>query len=304
MEPSEPAIEGRKYSWRQRLRYRGGETMLRAPFVWWRHRGLRPADVFIATYPRSGYTWLRFLLFDILTGRSAQFREVDASIPYISRQAGARPMLPGEGRLLATHETYRREYSRAIYMVRDVRDVAVSEFLREQAKGLVTDVDDYLAKFLAGKKRHGSWADHVSSWLDSGIGNSGNLLLLRYEDLHREPEDTLRRTVDFLSVKVRPDSIPRAIADNTIERMRAKEDAANTTIRGKGEDGRFVRNGGIGQWMTHLTERQVRCMEICTEAVLQRMGYPFLSSLEESKANNEAAAAPAEKNAAQVATGA
>ena len=278
--------------------------MFRAPFVWWRHRGLRPSDVFIATYPRSGYTWLRFLLFDILTGRSAQFREVDTAIPYISRQAGALPMLPGEGRLLATHETYRREYRRAIYMVRDVRDVAVSEFLREQAKGLVTDVDAYLAKFLAGKKRHGSWADHVSSWLDSGIASSGNLLLLRYEDLHREPEDTLRRTVDFLGVKVRSDSIPRAIADNTIERMRAKEDAANTTVRGKGEDGRFVRKGAIGQWTTQLTERQVRCMEICTEAVLQRMGYPFLSSLEESKANNEVVAAPAEKNAAPAATGA
>ncbi|MEX2446142.1 MAG: hypothetical protein WD734_02295, partial [Dehalococcoidia bacterium] len=45
----------------------------RSPLRWllkiqWDHRGLRPADVFVASYPRSGSSWLRFLLYEMTAG--------------------------------------------------------------------------------------------------------------------------------------------------------------------------------------------------------------------------------------------
>src|SRR5690349_7136880 len=51
----------------RQIRYRAAKSRLRAPFVWLRHRGLDPQDTFVASYPRSGSTWLCFLLFEILT---------------------------------------------------------------------------------------------------------------------------------------------------------------------------------------------------------------------------------------------
>jgi hypothetical protein len=261
------------FSWRKRLRYRSGETLFRTPIIWWRHRGLLHSDVFLATYPRSGYTWLRFLLFDAITGKRSEFQEVNVAMPYVARHRQAWPMLPQGGRIIATHETYRREYKRAIYMVRDVRDVAVSEYLRERAKGLVGNVDDYLGDFLEGRKRHGSWARHLSSWLDSETARKGDLLVLRYEDLHTRPLEILQKATAFLGLKVLSSSIQRAIEDNTIERMRVKEDVSGVTFQGGGEDGRFVRKGSIGGWRDRLTRDQILRIEAHAGAALERMGY-------------------------------
>ena len=265
------------FSLRRRLRYRGGETALRAPFIWWRHRGLRPSDVFIGAYPRSGYTWLRFLLFEIITGRSSQFREVDVAIPYVARHAGAAVLLPNNGRLIATHETYRREYKRAIYLARDVRDVAVSEFLRERAKGLVENFDQYLARFLAGEKRHGTWSDHVSSWLDSKTASEGKLHVIKYEDLHQRPVETIEGMIKFLGIEANRERITAALAANTVDQMRTKEDVSGVTFKGKGDDGRFVRKGTVAGWRDRLTKAQAESIETHSQAGLLRMGYPLSS---------------------------
>lgn len=261
------------FSLTRRLRYRGGETALRAPFIWWRHRGLRPSDVFIAAYPRSGYTWLRFLLFEIITGRSSQFREVDIAIPYVARHARAAVLLPNRGRLIATHETYRREYKRAIYLARDVRDVAVSEFLRERAKGLVENFDQYLTKFLAGEKRHGSWAGHLSSWLDSKAAQEGKLHVIKYEDLHQRPIETLEAVTRFLGVETDRRRIAASVAGNTVEQMRVKEDVSGVTFKGSDDDGRFVRKGAVAGWRERLTQAQAESIEVHTQSALLRMGY-------------------------------
>lgn len=279
---SKTAVAAERFSLRRRLRYRSGETSLRAPFVWWRHRGLNPNDVFIAAYPRSGYTWLRFLLFEIITGCSSQFRELDVAIPYVARHAQAAVLLPNSGRLIATHETYRREYKRAIYLVRDVRDVAVSEFLRERAKGLVDSFDQYLTKFLAGEKRHGSWAGHLSSWLDSEIAGEGKLHVVRYEDLHQRPIETLEAVTKFLGVEADRERITTALAGNTVEQMRTKEDISGVTFKGKGDDGRFVRKGMVAGWRDRLTNEQVEAIEVHSQAALLRMGYPISSRLQVS----------------------
>jgi hypothetical protein len=265
------------FSLRRRLRYRGGETSLRAPFIWWRHRGLSANDVLIAAYPRSGYTWLRFLLFEIITGRSSQFRELDVAIPYVARHAQATVLLPNNGRLIATHETHRRENKRAIYLVRDARDVAVSEFLREQAKGLVGNIDQYLAQFLAGEKRHGSWAGHLSSWLDSEIAREGKLHVIKYEDLHQRPIETLEAVTKFLGVEADRERIAAALVGNTVEQMRTKEDTSGVTFKGKGDDGRFVRKGMVAGWRDRLTNAQVEAIEMHAQSGLLRMGYEVSS---------------------------
>ncbi|HKS75489.1 MAG TPA: hypothetical protein VJQ82_19930, partial [Terriglobales bacterium] len=57
-------------SFRQ-IRYGVAKSKLRAPLVWLRHRGLGPRDTFVASYPRSGSTWLRFQLFELLTRRES-----------------------------------------------------------------------------------------------------------------------------------------------------------------------------------------------------------------------------------------
>ena len=257
---------------------------MRAPIIWWRHRGVTPADVFVGSYPRSGYTWLRFMIYGATTGECADFRRVNDELRYVGEHARGRGLLPGRGRLISTHEVYRPEYKRAIYVVRDIRSVVVSEFLREHAKGMVTSFDEYLAKLLSGGKRHGTWPEHVASWLNSETARRGDLLVLRYEDMRRQPEKTLAEAMTFLKLRRSSEEIRRAVEDNTIERMREKEDAARA-VKGKvvrrpfqgigGENGRFVRNGSLDGWRQWLSPEQARAVEQHAEKWLKRMGYQF-----------------------------
>ena len=52
----------------KKFRRKFAGTVLRTPLIWWRHRGLEPSDMFFAAYPKSGTTWARFVLFEMLSG--------------------------------------------------------------------------------------------------------------------------------------------------------------------------------------------------------------------------------------------
>jgi hypothetical protein len=73
-------------------------------------RGLAPKDIFLASFSRSGNTWARFLLSEVLTGISANFKSIDRTVAEMGIHLKARSVLPGGGRCVQTHEHYRREY--------------------------------------------------------------------------------------------------------------------------------------------------------------------------------------------------
>ncbi|HEV8523046.1 MAG TPA: sulfotransferase domain-containing protein [Terriglobales bacterium] len=277
----------------RRIRYRLARSGLRAPLVWVRHRGLQPEDVILASYERSGSTWLRFLLQEILTGWPAEFFTVNRVIPEMGTHRGVGPVLPGGGRLIKTHERFRREYGIAVYLVRDVRDVLLSNYARHCSLGLADYVakgpsfDAYLHSFLEGTVTHvGSWQDHVQSWLDSPLAGDGRLLIVRFEDLRQETRATLANILKFLGVAVEPFVIDAAIRNNSLEKMRAKEDGTRNSRRrlekgvlgrahkDNGEDGRFVRQGAVAGWREKLTPEHVRLIETYAGGPLFRLGYP------------------------------
>ena len=263
----------------RRLRYRITKSPLRAPLIWLRHRGLDRNDVFLASYPRSGSTWLRFLLSEILTRDSAAFDKVNRAIPEIGLHVQAVPVLPGEGRLIKTHEPYRREYHKAVYLLRDARDVVLSEHARENGLNLVTtDFDGYVAAFVRGEVAgFGSWQNHIPSWLDSPLAKAGNLLVVKFEDMRRNTEQIVAKILEFLGFQAEPGVIQAAIANNSVERMRAKEKDAQRLLKTTKAEGSFVRRGSVGGWREKLTEKQIELVEQYAGDALTRMGYPLVS---------------------------
>ena len=279
---------GRRVVFFRRIRHRITSTRARVPVLWWRHLGLKPEDVFLGCYPRSGSTWLRFTLFEILTGRPSSFDSVNAAFRGPGDRRRGWPLLPGQGRFLGTHELYRSSYRKAVYLVRDVRDVALSEFAFEKNLGVGPEhFDDYLVDMLDKGKRHGRWQDHVQSWLDSPLFSNGNLLPIRYEDLRNNSLDEFMKLTDFLGVRTDRDAVQQAIANNSVERMREKEDRLYTQenyaavprrpLKGVQPDGRFIRSGKIGGWQDKLSPEQLRFIEEHTAPVLRRLQYPVLT---------------------------
>lgn len=272
----------------RKLRRKFAQTRLRAPLVWWRHRGLNPTDMFFAAYPKSGTTWARFVLFEMLSGMPSGFKATNQQMPGVGLHFNALRLLPNGGRLLATHEYYRKDYHRAIYMVRDARDVLLSEFAFLSALEYYTkDLDHFVKTFVfTCVSAYGPWHKNVTSWLDSPIAQNGNMLLVRYEDLRKDPVPLFAQMADFLGVKVSEDRIKEAVANNSIQKMRLKEDKEPVRASIKG---RFVRDGAMRGWLSKLTPEQVELIEEHAGSVLLRLGYPLSSELvgEEAPGTNQ-----------------
>ena len=259
---------------------------LRLPLVWLRHRGLHHSDLFLASYPRSGNTWLRFVLSEALSGQEIDFDNVNSFIPELKLHKQARPLLPGQGRVIKTHEQYRKEYKKAIYIVRDVRDCALSAHARTREIGISPpDFDVYLKKYLEGRTyQYGSWHRHIRSWLDGPLAKAGKLLVIKFEDLRRNPEDAVTRMVQFAGVPMDAERIRAALANNSVDRMRVKEEKSQKLFQSKTEQGRFVRKGAVQGWRATMTPAQLQMFERYAGPELARMGYSSAAEVEAARA--------------------
>ena len=243
------------------------------------HRGLNPADVFLASYPRSGNTWMRFLLYELLTGKPTDYAAVRRTIPYVGYHRGAVALLEDGGRVIKTHELWRNAYrgKRAIYIVRDARDVAISEHKFRTRNGAYNkDFDSFVEEFLEGRvQRFGSWSAHVASWLDGDPG-SGRLHVVRFEELRADTAGVMSRVLEFLGVSRSRAEVEAAVEANSVESMRRKEDASTMKKRiakSPPSESRFVNKGAVGGWRGVLTEEQSRRIAAAAGPVLERAGY-------------------------------
>ncbi len=263
----------------RKLRRKLSVTPARFPLIWFRHHSFRPEDVFIGSYPRSGTTWSRFVMFEMLTGQEGGFNEVNGFLHGVgSHWTGAR-ILPNGGRLIATHEQYWKQYHKAIYLVRDVRDVLLSEFAYTTALEYFNgDLDKFMNIFLTKKiNAFGPWQKHVSTWLNSPIANSPDFLLVRYEDLRQRPEEGFTRIANFLGLSCDAETIRQAIAHNSLDKMKEKEEIAPQRASVKS---RFVRTGTVRGFQSKLNPAQLDLVEKYAGDAMRRLGYPLRAELE------------------------
>lgn len=285
----QPPPPNERLPWLERTRYQLTDAMpwLRAGLLWCRHRGFKREDIFLSEYPRSGGTWLRFMVSETLTGEPSEFGSPNPACRMVGFHFSAPDVLPGGGRLIGTHETCRRAYHKVVYLVRDVRDVALSHFRREWHMGVGSPTfDNFLLRLMNGPKRHGSWPEHVASYLDSELAKTDRFLLLRFEDLRRNTAEVLARIFDFLGARPERAAIHRAIENNSLHAMRAKEDRAHSPDarvrmpppRSSREEGRFVHKGEVEGWRGKLTASQLDLVDRWAGPALVRLGYPLSSA--------------------------
>jgi len=85
-------------------------------------------DVFLVSYPRSGNTWLRNIIAEIIYGESGtKLGDVGKYIPDIGKY-NVDEMDLKFPRVIKSHDTYNETYRRVIYIIRDPRDVILSYY--------------------------------------------------------------------------------------------------------------------------------------------------------------------------------
>jgi len=255
--------------------------LLRRPLVWARQSGLNRNDVLLASYPRSGTTWLRFLLTEALTGEPAEFERVGKTVRYVGDHRSAPRLLPNTGRVIFSHEAYEKADHRVVYAVRDPRSVVVSEYRWLLRRGLYfKGFGEFFSDFLAGKTNPwGRWSSHLNYWFASPSASSGRMHVVKFEDLRADTQGSLRKILNFLDVELSNDRIRTTVHNNSVGEMRTKEERAPREVFSKGvkQDIRFVNTGTTLGWKESLTELQVAKLEKQFGELMTRLGYDLVS---------------------------
>lgn len=242
--------------------------------------GVRPEDVFLTSYPKSGNTWMRFMLAEVLSGNgfSVTFETIESHIPeihqYTARELDRHP----EPRLFKSHAPFDRRYGRVIYIVRDPRDVAVSFYHFRTKRGIVEadyPIGEHVEEFLDGMHVYGTWAEHVGGWLGAREHRS-DFHWLRYEDMQDDALAELRDACRFLELDVSSETLRRAVTKSSADRMRRLEREAdeNKPVILQGDDDKpFIRKAESGGWRQELPDHCARQIEEAWEHLMRKFDY-------------------------------
>jgi hypothetical protein len=244
-----------------------------------------PDDVFLTSYPRSGNTWTRFLVGNLVyQNEPVTFLTVERLVPDMYKSSDRVLRNLPRPRILKSHECFDPRYKKVIYIVRDPRDVAVSNYHWELKLRSVRDgfpIEDFVPRWMEPQfwPRIGSWGDHVTSWLSTRQGNEG-FLLLRYEDLKQDPQRALAQAAEFLGIEPSMERLNRAVELSSAENMRKLEKqesaqwVATTLTR---QDKPFVRNATSGGWKAVLPEQTVAYIEKRWGHLMRNLGYELVT---------------------------
>lgn len=196
------------------------------------------AIIWLASYPRSGNTWLRFLLQAYLHDGEVDGMRLRAEIPGIHGNA-ARIDPDASDRLLvkthfpwsARHHPHAAKTRGFIYILRHPKDVLLS-FLNYRKLGGALPVEDaaadreYALQFCRAKgdadwaRGFGTWPQHIASWL---AAQDLPRAAIRYENLLTAPAAELRPVIKLLGLEIDEARLAAAIESCRFSRLREME---------------------------------------------------------------------------------
>ncbi len=230
---------------------------------------VRPSDVFISSYPRSGTTLTQWILYLLAHDEQPDPEHLTKVSPWFERSIAIGELTADD---LAGFESPRvfkshlpREWlpdgARYIYVERDVQDVLVSYFhFYRNYLGFRGSLDDFYDRFMDGRVQYGSWYEHVAGWREHE--DDPDVLIVRYEDLIRDRKKSIERIVDFLGWDRDERWIDRAVIESSFDAMKRREsvfDHATALLLERGVSPQsFLRSGTSGSGAAELSEAQSR----------------------------------------------
>ncbi|XP_029362491.1 cytosolic sulfotransferase 2-like isoform X2 [Echeneis naucrates] len=242
----------------------------------------RPDDILIATYPKSGTTWVSYILDLMHFGDKCSDREtsipiylrvpfLEICVPSLESGKDLADKLTTTPRLIKTHlpvqfvpKSFWENNCRIIYVARNAKDTAVSYFHFDRMNHVQPEPGDwsnFLQKFMQGKMVFGSWYDHVTGWWEKKETYS-KLHYMFYEDLTEDSGREIDRLCTFLGLPLSAAAKEAVRTGVTFDSMKQNTMTNYSTILIMNHNvSPFMRKGKVGDWKNHFTVSQNECFD-------------------------------------------
>ncbi len=228
----------------------------------------------LASYPRSGNTFLRNVLFEVYGVRSGTFL-LDGHGPDDRWQDFAvvkTHHLPHE---LPTELQERP----AVYLLRDGRDSLVS--FAHHRKDIVAPGSDYRqnlveAIYAAEGSHFGGWSQHVEEWSKKAA------VIIRFEELIEDPIGQCERLRPYLNL---PDpELEKLPSFEKLKRGTPEYGAGKEVLKSESEQkqmaDKWFRKGKTGSWKEELPEDMLRLFWHMHGETMEVAGYSYSGAIE------------------------
>jgi hypothetical protein len=216
--------------------------------------GNKKNEIFLVSYPKSGNTWVRILLANILNNNPTNIinlKNVGNFVPdsHIKNQRNNIINLESgfnqfNVKIVKSHDRFNSFYrnKKVIYVTRNAKNVLPSYYyyLSSRRKEEVNISDIY-----SGKISHsfGSWYNHLRNWIKKA---NNNILFISYEDLKTNTNMELVKICNFIGLEFNEENINCAVENSSFTNMKKLEEKYghyNDTRTETGKSTQFVRKG-------------------------------------------------------------
>ena len=198
----------------------------------------------LASFPRSGNTWLRFLI-EEATGEKTGSIYTDRIMP---RERN--------GIVIKTHKVDSKNYKRAVLIVRHPFDAIESYFHWKI---------DIAGKTNIEWNQHVSneilyWEEHTRHWMNASIP----VLLVRYEDIKTNPTYQLNKILNWIDFPCEESKVKSAVKASSLQNLRKKNSKLGD---------RFFRSGKSGQSLNRFSVKQKETLSSKCRDLLAELEY-------------------------------
>lgn len=231
---------------------------------------VRPDDVVVVGFPKSGNTWFQNIVAATVYGMDLNNTPLDVvgiitpdiSKPFYHRYTNQRMYFK-------SHLSPQKAYRKVVYLVRDGRDVLVSYYHYAKAKNEPLSWQELLDN---GVHYYGKWQDHVAAWQDNPYG--AEMITIRYEDLLNNMIPELQRFCNFVGIERDEDAL-RAVQETTsFKSMKSREDKFGFQQFQTGQN--FMRKGKKGSFQDELPPEIIAAFQEQAGEWLERFNYPLV----------------------------
>lgn len=245
-------------------------------------RNLKRADWVLVSWGKSGRTWFRVMISHIYKTMYGLPGHVLVSFDNLHRKDERIP------KVFFTHGNYLADYTgnkesrcdfydkKVVMLVRDPRDIAVSQFFQwknrmkphKKALNLYPEHGSDISMFDFVMQEHQGMPGIIrfmNRWA-ADFDNLNDLLVIRYEDLRKEPERVMREVMDFTGADASDDDIKAAVEYAAFENMKKLEEKRVFRLSGgrmvakdpTNPDSFKVRRAKVGGFRDYFTDEEVK----------------------------------------------